>query len=190
MSVVVPCIAALYEKLSTITNKGQLELIRSVLKKTDRRDVFFDGNLAYVFRPQAYYYGSLIEEIAHKIEQGEIKESIPDSLVKTQCKFVIYDDRLARLPSNILEFLRSNYVPSEIPEVHVAGKVLDAMSFSGRKAKFWIEVPMVYEISVNNGEFFSVDRKRYTGPVFLQPGGHEIGARKPVESVVLRANSL
>jgi hypothetical protein len=63
------------------------------------------------------------------------------------------------------------------------------MSFSGRKAKFWIEVPMAYEILVNNGEIFSVDGKRYTGPVFLQPGGHEIGSRKPVVSVVLRASS-
>jgi 4-amino-4-deoxy-L-arabinose transferase-like glycosyltransferase len=188
-AVLLPCAAALYEKPSTSNNAQQLEMIDAIVTRTSRQDVFFDGNIAYVFQPQAYYYGSLIEEIVAKIDQGEIKESIPASLKEKRCKFVIYDDRIARLPENILSFIGNNYIPSDIPGVHIAGKQLGPENFAGKRAKFWIQIPMNYEISVNNSRNFSVDKKPYKGPIFLAEGVHNLTSSQPLISVRIRAAS-
>jgi Dolichyl-phosphate-mannose-protein mannosyltransferase len=185
--VLIPCGSLFVKQPTTGSNAEQLELMRTVLNHTNQHDVIFDGNAAYVFRPQAYYYGSLVEGIRERIGRGEVRISIPQSLKDHHCKFIIYDDRVSRLPTNVQEFIRHNYIPTQFPEILVAGRELRAESFSGRKARFWIEIALKYSIQTLNNERFVLDGKPYTSPVFLTTGIHELVGDQDLHYVILRA---
>jgi hypothetical protein len=104
------------------TNAGQFKRMEYVLSVTQPTDAVFDGESAYVFRPQAYFYSALFYAIVWRIENGGIKQDIPQSLIRTNCRVIIYDERVATLPESVQLFLKANYEPSEVPEVYLAKK--------------------------------------------------------------------
>jgi hypothetical protein len=170
-----------------VSNTDQIELLGAILNHTKQSDVFFDGNAAYIFRRQAYYYGSLVEGIREGTAKGELEQTIPKSLKNNHCKFVIYDDRVVQLPTSVQDFIKSNYTPTAIPNVLVAGKVLRGESLSGRRVKFSIEIPLSYNIRVSNGNGFLVDGKPYKSDVFLTTGLHNLVAEEQLHYLQLRA---
>jgi hypothetical protein len=186
---IIPVVALYLRNGFTITNQEQLGLIKYILKNTAPDETIFDGNAAYVFRPQAYYYGSLVEGIRYKIERGEIQEKIVDSLQKQKCRIVIYDDRISDLPESVQHFIRSNYVPAGAYDVFVAGKELGSESISENRASFWIELPFMYRIQTTAMNF-RVDGKLYRKPVFLKRGNHTIVSDEPLHRVNIRADLL
>ena len=117
---IIPSLALFKAQPFSQTNAGQLHKIRYVLKLTTPKEVIFDGASCYIFRPQAYFYGSLVTGIVWRIEQGEIQRDIIQSLKETDCKVVIYDERVARLPERVHAFIKENYLPSEVPDVYLA----------------------------------------------------------------------
>ena len=120
---VIPCaILILREHPFSNTNAAQFRTMEYVLNHTHSNDVVFDGESAYVFRPQAYFYGSLFHAIVWRIQRGEIKQDIPESLTRTNCRVVIYDERVVTLPQPVQLFLKANYAPSEFPGVYLARK--------------------------------------------------------------------
>ena len=104
------------------TNFEQFRMMEYVLDHTHSKDVVFDGESAYVFRPQAYFYGSLFHAIVWRIQHGEIKQDVPESLRRTDCRVVIYDERVSTLPQPVQLFLKANYAPSGFPGVYLARK--------------------------------------------------------------------
>jgi Dolichyl-phosphate-mannose-protein mannosyltransferase len=102
----------------TSTNAEQLRRMDFVLQHTQPNDVVFDGEAAYVFRPQAYYYGSLFHSVLNKLRRGEVMPSIPESLARSNCKVVIYDERISELPSEGQIYIKKNYAASSFPEVY------------------------------------------------------------------------
>jgi hypothetical protein len=122
---VVPCTMLLLKaRPFNRTNDAQFSRMEYVLTHTQPKDVIFDGESAYVFRPQAYFYGSLFHAVVWRIERGDIKQDIPASLRATDCKVVIYDERVATLPQPLQQFIKANYAPSDFPEVYFARKRL------------------------------------------------------------------
>src|SRR5207253_2925757 len=95
-----------------------------VLGITGPTDVVFDGQSAYVFRPQAYFYSSLFHAIEGRIQRGEVKQNIPESLTRTNCGVVIYDERVSLLPPSIQTFLKTNYEASPEPEVYLRKRAM------------------------------------------------------------------
>ncbi|MDQ3744123.1 MAG: glycosyltransferase family 39 protein [Acidobacteriota bacterium] len=118
---VVPCVMLLVkERPFTKTNAAQFHRMEYVLGLTRPTDAVFDGEEAYVFRPQAYFYGSLVQGVEWRMRHGEIKDDIPQSLISTQCKVLIYDERVAALPQADQLFINAHYAPSTEPEVYLA----------------------------------------------------------------------
>ena len=117
---IIPSLALFKAQPFSQTNANQLHMIRYVLNLTTPNEVIFDGANCYIFRPQAYFYGSLVTGIVWRIEQGEIQRDIIQSLQETDCRVVIYDERVARLPERVQSFLKENYLPSEMPGVYLA----------------------------------------------------------------------
>jgi Dolichyl-phosphate-mannose-protein mannosyltransferase len=187
--IIVPGVSLFVKQPTTESNVQQLKLMSTVLDHTNEHDVIFDGNTAYVFRPQAYYYGSLVEGIRERIARGDIKISIPQSLRDRHCKFIIYDDRVSRLPMNVQEFIRNNYIPTQFPQILVAGRDLRSDSISGRKAKFWIEIPLTYRIQIPDNGGFVIEGKPYNSPVFLTTGFHEVVGERELRQVIVRATN-
>ena len=104
------------------TNAEQFERLEYVLRVTRSSDVVFDGESAYIFRPQAYFYSPFYHSVLSRIEHGQIQLSIPESLTSTHCAVVIYDERVSMLPASTQSFLRANYAPSAEPLVYLAKK--------------------------------------------------------------------
>jgi hypothetical protein len=104
----------------TRTNADQFERMEYVLTRTRPTDVIFDGKSAYIFRPQAYFYSALFQAIVWRIQRGDIKQDIPQSLIRTNCRVVIYDERVSTLPEPVQLFLKDHYEPSAQSEVYLA----------------------------------------------------------------------
>ena len=123
---VIPCwMVMIKDRPFSRTNSEQFQRMEYVLNHTQSTDAIFDGKAAYVFRPQAYFYGSLFNAIIWRIQRGEIKQDIPESLSRTRCRWVIYDERVAALPKPVQLFLSTNYEPSEFPGVYRVKKHLN-----------------------------------------------------------------
>ena len=120
---VIPTMLLLQAHPFSRTNAEQFERLEYVLKVTRSSDVVFDGESAYIFRPQAYFYSPFYHAILSSIEHGKIQQSIPQSLTSTHCAVVIYDERVSMLPASTQSFLRANYAPSAEPLVYLAKKV-------------------------------------------------------------------
>ena len=93
-------------------NAHQMEMIQYVLSLTGPEDAVFDDNAAYVFRPQASYYGSLMSTVRLRIQRGELEFDLPERCQGRSCKVVIMGSRLARLPQKVQMWIRDNYTPS------------------------------------------------------------------------------
>lgn len=120
---VIPCVMLLLkDRPFNRTNADQFRRMEYVLSLTQPKDVVFDGKSAYIFRPQAYFYSALYQAIVWRIERGEIKQDIPESLIRTDCRVVIYDERVATLPQRVQLFLKAHYEPSPVSEVYLARK--------------------------------------------------------------------
>ncbi len=99
-------------------NTEQIRKIQYVLSLTDPHDMIFDGRAAYIFRPQASYYGSLVDATLARIRRGELTLDIPQRCEERGCKIVMIDYRVEQLPPMVLEWIGANYITSpEFPEV-------------------------------------------------------------------------
>jgi hypothetical protein len=122
-ALIIPCAMLLLKaRPFSQTNAAQFERMEYVLARTRPTDVVFDGKSAYIFRPQAYFYGAIYQAIAWRIEHGEIKQDIPESLMRTNCRVIIFDERVATLPPQVQLFLKTNYEASAESDVYLAKK--------------------------------------------------------------------
>jgi hypothetical protein len=93
-------------------NAPYLRTIQYVLSLTGPGDAVFDGDTAYIFRPQASYYGNLIKAILLRIQRGELDFDIPERCERLGCKVIIADPRVALLPESVQAWIRNNYIRS------------------------------------------------------------------------------
>jgi len=102
-----------------LANREQLQFIQSILAMTKRSDSILDGSAAYIFRPQASFYGSLVNAVRFRIKSGDLKYDIPERCSTDRCQVVIMDKRLRDMPQATLDFIRRNYAPSAIKGVYL-----------------------------------------------------------------------
>lgn len=99
-------------------NTELIRKIQYVLSLTDPQDMVFDGHSAYIFRPQASYYGNLVDATLVRIRRGELTLDIPQRCEERGCKVVMIDYRVDKLPPMVLEWIGANYITSpEFPDV-------------------------------------------------------------------------
>jgi hypothetical protein len=131
-ALVIPSVMLLLkDRPFTKTNAAQFHRMEFVLNLTRPDDAVFDGEELYVFRPQAYFYGSLVEGVVWRILHGQVGDDITQSLTNVRCKVVIYDERIASLPTPVQLFIKANYKPSAEPGVFLLKGAFDG----GMKSK-------------------------------------------------------
>ena len=184
-ALVIPSISIVIANPFQKSNEPQFALMNYVLNNSKKAEAIFDGNSAYVFRNQAYYYGSLVEGIRERIAAGEISSNIEESLTNNRCRMVIDDDRVSSLPANFQKFFRNNYVVDKFPNVYIAGKDLGPENIDNNRAIFHIDLPLTYRIETNTKTFW-LDGKATSVPVFLAKGTHRIEANQNLTYVKLR----
>src|SRR5262249_14048803 len=98
---------------------GQLARLRAVLEATAPDQTVFDGFTgAGVFPPHAWYYFFLHDEIRALLgapEIGRLRSELREGEIAPA--LVLFDDDVAHLPAEIVDFLRANYEPTADPLV-------------------------------------------------------------------------
>ncbi len=101
----------------TPTNAEQIERMRYVLSLTSRTDSVLDGVAAYIFRPQASFYASLVDELVYRFRTGSLLYDIPDRCRTGGCRVVILDFRMRQMPRSVLQFIEDHYSPTPMKDV-------------------------------------------------------------------------
>jgi hypothetical protein len=165
--------------------------IHYVLALTSSDDSVFDAYGYYIFRPHATYFYRLSNGVLMWLQSGFIQESdIINDLQRSHCKVVIFSQRLTRLPTNILGFIRSHYVPTGFQDakhlVLVAGKVLHPNDLVANRATVSLVASTAYAVRVAGGTpRVSIDGQLYQGPQFLTQGDHRLVVEGQFESIAI-----
>jgi hypothetical protein len=170
------------------STRSQFQTIEWILRNTSPKETIFDGEGSYIFRKQAYYYGSLVQAIRERIGRGELYDKIPESLKTNHCRVIISDRRVSFLPDDVQEFIRANYVTSDHQNIYIAGEKLSPENFAGARARFQIEIPAIYRIETSS-QSFRIDQMPYNAPLLLNTGIHQIAADKELRFVSIVATS-
>jgi hypothetical protein len=110
---------AYHLKPLTRTNREYVEWLMSVLQVTARSDAILDGYAAYIFRPQASFYGWLGMGLIKEINSGVIKYDIPERCGAGGCPVIVLDRRLLQVAPWMNEFVQANYRPSSVQRVYL-----------------------------------------------------------------------
>jgi hypothetical protein len=100
-----------------LRNDRQLEKLRYVFENTKPTDVVMDGwEGTGVFRPHAFYYFFLHEELVHKLPREQV-DAYLDALEsgRIRPKLIAMDENLDALGPRFRRFVKSNYERREMP---------------------------------------------------------------------------
>jgi len=103
----------------TPTNAEQLRRMMYVLSITARSDSVLDGQAAYIFRPQASFYASIVDELLYRFRTGALAYDIPDRCQGGGCRVAILDSRLRQMPRSVRQFVEDNYSPTPMKDVYI-----------------------------------------------------------------------
>jgi hypothetical protein len=101
----------------TPTHTEQLEQMKYVLRITAKSDSVLDGQAAYIFRPQASFFGVLVDELRHRFREGTLAYDIPARCGSGQCRVAILDSRMRQMPQQVRDFVVQNYAPTSMKDV-------------------------------------------------------------------------
>jgi hypothetical protein len=103
----------------TPTNAEQFKRMTYVLSLTTKSDSVLDGQAAYVFRPQASFYASIVDELLYRFRTGGLAYDIPERCDDGGCRVAILDSRLRQMPRSVLQFIDEQYTPTAMKEVYI-----------------------------------------------------------------------
>jgi hypothetical protein len=90
------------------------------MRATQATDPVFDGRSGYgVFRPHAYRYWFLHDEMQMMLSEEEKGPDIVRALETQHVPVVIVDDFTRLLPRAVLDYVAAQYVDSPFPDIKV-----------------------------------------------------------------------
>lgn len=100
------------------SNSDQRARVDYVMRVTSPSDPVFDGYSGYgVFRPHAYWYWFLHNEIQLMLTPKELGPDIIDALQRQKVKIVILDRYSRMLPASVLQYIHSHYEDTPFPDI-------------------------------------------------------------------------
>lgn len=188
IAIVVPMGDVLLGRPFSSDNQDQLNRFRYVLNFTPASERLFDAEASYVFRPQAYYYGSLVAGNRKRFPQEELRHQIVRSLVSSRCRIVFQDEWIPLLPAGLQAFLKDNYLPSFEPGILIAGKKVPLQDAANAGVSFEILIPLNYSIRiVGNVQSVALDGAAYTGRCFMSKGLHTLSWHGDGSMAIIKA---
>lgn len=96
--------------LPSLANQDQRERVEYLLANTRPGDAVFDGYTGYgVFRPHAYYFWFLHEEVQAMLPESDKGARLVRALEATRPAIAITDSWVATLPPEVQTYLANNY---------------------------------------------------------------------------------
>ncbi len=106
------------EQLDAPNNSEQRARIEYVMRETKSDEPYFDGYSGYgVFRPHAYRYWLLHDEVQAMLGEDELTGGVLTSLESARPRLVSYDHWTRLLPRYVIAYLRANYRATEFPDI-------------------------------------------------------------------------
>jgi hypothetical protein len=106
------------EETRSSRNDAQRERVDFVMRTTQPNESYFDGYSGYgVFRPHAYRYWLLHDEMQLMLGAEELQRGVLTALRQTNPPLVASDAWTATLPAAVQAYLRENYAPSQYAEI-------------------------------------------------------------------------
>jgi hypothetical protein len=100
------------------SNAGQRARVEYVLGTTAPDQPVFDGYSGFgVFRPHAYTYWFLHEEMQAMLSDEDRGASVIRALEETEPPIAIVDDYVTALPPEVLAHIRAHYADTQFPEI-------------------------------------------------------------------------
>ena len=100
------------------SNAEQRERVAYVLSHTDPHDTVFDGYSGFgVFRPHAYRYWFLHDEVQTMLSADERSTEIIQALEREKTPIVIADQYVTALPDSVRAYIDEHYERTRFPEI-------------------------------------------------------------------------
>ena len=104
--------------LHRVDNMEQRKEVEYVLANTGPQETVFDGYTGYgVFRPHAYYFWMLHQEVQAMLPERDKGEQLIAALERRQPAIAIADHWVADLPASVQEYLAAHYGETPFPVV-------------------------------------------------------------------------
>lgn len=102
------------------SNDRQRARVEFVLANTGPDDPVFDGYSGYgVFRPHAYRYWFLHDEVQLMLSDDERGPQVIEALERSRTPIAIVDRWSAALPTEVQRYISEKYRPTEFPDIRV-----------------------------------------------------------------------
>jgi hypothetical protein len=102
------------------SNEWQRARVDFVLANTRPDQCVFDGFSGYgVFRPHAYKYWFLHEEVQLMLSDKELGPDVIEALQRTRAPLVVCDQYSATLPAAVHRYIARNYRATEFPDIRL-----------------------------------------------------------------------
>ena len=99
-------------------NEAQRERVAYVLHNTGPKDPVFDGYSGYgLFRPHAYRYWFLHDEVQAMLSEEEKADEIVRALEEGETPIAIVDRYVRALPKPVLGYIAENYEDTPFPDI-------------------------------------------------------------------------
>jgi 4-amino-4-deoxy-L-arabinose transferase-like glycosyltransferase len=100
------------------SNQEHREAVAFVLAQTKPDESVFDGYMGYgVFRPHAYWWWFLHDEVQLMLPAQETGHGIVDALMRRRPKVVLYDCWIEQLGPPVHDYLRAHYRPTAYDQI-------------------------------------------------------------------------
>ena len=161
----------------------EADLVRQVLRLTDRNDYVLDCKGETVFRRRCSH--PVLEWITRKrIERGLMMDDAPWRCVERRT-CVAATISMHRFSDNTRQFLERNYLPVT-KTLRVAGEALSPSKADSHRFDFEVVIPATYEIiSPDRNVSGTLDGMAYFGKRFLAPGPHTFQSVSTSRKLVL-----
>ena len=104
--------------LHRVDNLEQRKAVEYVLANTGPQETVFDGYTGYgVFRPHAYYFWMLHQEVQAMLPERDKDERLIAALERQQPAMVMADQWVAGLPDNVQAYVAAHYGETPFPVV-------------------------------------------------------------------------
>ncbi|MEX2264597.1 MAG: glycosyltransferase family 39 protein [Bryobacteraceae bacterium] len=101
--------------LDRLDNLDQRKPIEYILANTGAADAVFDGYSGFgVFRPHAYWYWFLHEEVQAMLSEREKTSGIVEALETKRPAFVVYDGWIRALPQEVQTYIQDRYEDTSV----------------------------------------------------------------------------
>ncbi len=131
-----------------------------------------DGRGLPLFRPKISPYYSWVNTLRDRLRQGSLELDLVNLMEEKKLRYVVRDMRVNTMGEEVNGFIESNYIPSRVPLLWVAGKIIPRKDREEIPVEIRIEGLYHWHVMNSAEGKLRVNQTVAPNPVFLEKGKH------------------